>query len=203
MVKLQNRTAFTMIELVFAIVIIAISVLSLPMISQVTSSNIEKSFAQEAIFAASAEMNHALSYPWDIYSKDDIYGLSKVIPTSASDCNTSGNPQRAGHVSRMCLNEYNSSIPGAIDASGVLSIDGSRITDENLTESGTITDGSGYKSDYNMTVDVDFANFGNIVSSDKEMKEVIVTIQKDSASYVQLRSYSANIGEVEPLKRQF
>jgi len=48
-----NRYAFTMIELIFAIVIIAISVISLPMITQVTTNssalNLE---ADEAIFAA-------------------------------------------------------------------------------------------------------------------------------------------------------
>lgn len=47
------RTAFTMIELLFAIVIIAFSVLAIPMISQVTSKGVESTIeAQEAIFKA-------------------------------------------------------------------------------------------------------------------------------------------------------
>lgn len=47
------RTAFTMIELLFAIVIIAFSVLAIPMISQVTSKGLESTIeAQEAIFKA-------------------------------------------------------------------------------------------------------------------------------------------------------
>lgn len=47
------RTAFTLIELIFAIVIIAISVVSLPMLSQATSSGVGKNLeTQEAIFKA-------------------------------------------------------------------------------------------------------------------------------------------------------
>lgn len=50
-VKLKN--AFTMIELIFAIIVIAISVVSLPTMIQATSSGVEKNLeAQEAIFKA-------------------------------------------------------------------------------------------------------------------------------------------------------
>jgi prepilin-type N-terminal cleavage/methylation domain-containing protein len=48
-----RRYGFTMIELIFAIVIIAISVMSLPMMTQVTtSSSITNLESDEAIFAA-------------------------------------------------------------------------------------------------------------------------------------------------------
>lgn len=50
-VNLKN--GFTMIELIFAIVVIAISVMSLPTMIQATSSGVEKNLeAQEAIFKA-------------------------------------------------------------------------------------------------------------------------------------------------------
>ena len=49
----SKRLAFTMIELIFAIVIIAITVVSLPMMTQVTASGASDNLeAQEAIFKA-------------------------------------------------------------------------------------------------------------------------------------------------------
>ncbi|WP_366755894.1 type II secretion system protein [Sulfurimonas sp.] len=57
-----HKYAFTLIELIFAIVIIGISVMSLPMLTQVTSSAIEKNLVQEAIFASVAEINLATTY---------------------------------------------------------------------------------------------------------------------------------------------
>lgn len=48
-----NRAAFSMIELIFAIVVIAITVLSLPMMTDVTSSSSADTMkAEEAIFEA-------------------------------------------------------------------------------------------------------------------------------------------------------
>jgi prepilin-type N-terminal cleavage/methylation domain-containing protein len=60
--RILHRLAFTMIELIFAIVIIAISVMSLPMMTQVTSAGIERNLVQEAIFASVAEINLATTY---------------------------------------------------------------------------------------------------------------------------------------------
>ena len=82
-----NRSAFTMIELIFAIVIIAISVLSLPMMNQVISKNIEGSIVQEAIFAASAELNQVVSYYWDENSMEGTATLSRVVHVVSSICN--------------------------------------------------------------------------------------------------------------------
>jgi len=49
----KSHRGFTLIELIFAIVIIAISVVSLPTMIQVTSSGVEKNIeTQEAIFKA-------------------------------------------------------------------------------------------------------------------------------------------------------
>jgi len=68
----RKRFAFTMIELIFAIVIIAISVMSLPMMAVVTQRGMENNIVQEAIFAASAELMGATSGYWDENSMQDI-----------------------------------------------------------------------------------------------------------------------------------
>ena len=60
-----RRAAFTLIELIFAIVIIAISVISLPMMSQTVSEGIDANIVQEAIFASATELNEAVTAHWD------------------------------------------------------------------------------------------------------------------------------------------
>ena len=73
------RLAFSMIELIFAIVIIGISVLTIPTMTQVSASSQESSIAQEAVFAGSAKLVQILTYPWS----DNSMGLDIVssVPT--------------------------------------------------------------------------------------------------------------------------
>ncbi len=78
-----RRYAFTMIELILAIVIIAITVMSLPMMSQVTAvtsaNNIE---ADEAIFEAYVKAMEA--------TDETFASLGNVSTTSVLDDNASG-----------------------------------------------------------------------------------------------------------------
>lgn len=66
----MKRYAFTLIELIFAIVIMSIVVLSIPIIMRTNSDALEANIVQEAIFATSAKMMQVLSYPWDEHSID-------------------------------------------------------------------------------------------------------------------------------------
>ena len=66
----MKRSAFTLIELVFAIVVIAIVIVSMPMMMRTNEDAIESNVVQEALFAASAKMIQVLSYPWDANATD-------------------------------------------------------------------------------------------------------------------------------------
>jgi len=90
-----------MIELIFAIVIIAITVLSLPMMTQINQRGVESNIVQEAIFAASTELMGATAGYWDENSLQDINmsHLERVINISG-DCNTS-TQLRPGHINQM------------------------------------------------------------------------------------------------------
>ena len=200
-----QKSAFTMIELIFAIVIIGITVISLPMMTQATSKGMESNLAQEAIFAASAELNQALSYKWDRNSRENPGELSKVIHTSASDCNITNGLQRPGHVHRLCLN--NDAITPTVDATVGDWLDGKQVSGVDIFEAGTISDASGYKEQYTMDIDVATKDFDSSYSTGSNMKEVKVSVKKLVNSipkdYVLLRTYSANIGETEAAKRRF
>lgn len=200
---MPNRLAFSMIELIFAIVIIAITVLSLPMMSQIASKGVENTLVQEAIFAASAELNQATSYYWDERSMEDgNTSLSKVINTN-NDCNATTR-LRPGHINqpmhRKCVNNTLNAL--ANNAGGGTVLD---LNDAAKSEASIFTGASseeGYKERYTSKVEVSNVSFGGAPSRD--IKEVKVTVYDEAGEEVtSLVSYSANIGEVDYHKRTF
>jgi prepilin-type N-terminal cleavage/methylation domain-containing protein len=203
--RMCGKSAFTMIELIFAIVIIGISVLSLPMMNQAVSRGIEGNIVQEAIFAASAQLNQITSYKWDENSTQPNDSLSKVVWTSANDCNAT-TKQRSGHVAqplhRRCLDD-NTTRPTNIlglEAGEVVIADFDDIDDNIKATADTIlidtsggsviTSSQGYKKDYNSTVSVSYASFGNpaiinpTTALSQNMKQITVTISRSNRNLV-------------------
>ncbi len=210
------RHAFTLIELIFAIVIIAISVMSLPMMNQVIGKNIENSFAQEAIFSAIAEINIATTYVWDENSLLDILSsaneLSRVVYTNGTtgDCVDSGQVdtnsiaimKRTGHVNRRCLDTLAVSYTGTDFINSIEATEHAYISILDVNNSADSTSNTGYKKEYESELAVercdggtciDFGDAGNI-----NMKEITVTIRNasDQTQITLLRTYAANVGEV-------
>jgi len=81
---MKKSKAFTMIELIFAIVIMGIIVSSIPSIVNTNEKSFEDSLIQDAIFANSAKLQYSLytSY-WDLNSTSDY---------DNSFCNTESQP---------------------------------------------------------------------------------------------------------------
>jgi len=203
------KKAFTLIELVFAIVIIAISVLSLPMMSQITSKGIENSMVQEGIFAASAELMGASAGYWDGVSMEDeaFSQVARVIDVNASNivgaCNNDSSDDRyrlkIGHIAqpfhRRCL-ESNITTPTDDKNATFPSLDNSKHNREEIFTD-TTTNSSGYKTVYYS--DINITRTGNI-------KNITVSIyDKNSSDALVTKLYmkSANIGEADFYKRRF
>jgi hypothetical protein len=220
-----------MIELIFAIIVISIVVISMPMMMKVNEDAVEGNIVQEALFASSAKMMQVLSYPWDEHSVDstnpNTYG--KVVYVGAGDNSyyrkdangsfDANSSYRVGHIlqdNHRRFHDYSSvdANVSAINVDDNSSIDA--IDDRN--ESGRHFDfaggtASGYKNDYTMDVNVSyisdtvaspfiFASSGNNTPSN--MKLITVTIKdKNGNPLTLLRSYSANIGEFDFAKRRF
>ena len=205
---LLKKSAFTMIELIFAIVIIGIAVISLPMMTQATSKSIEENLVQEAVFAASAELNQVLSYNWDENSKESETSLAKVAWTS--DCNSS-TKLRPGHISqtlhRRCV-DSNASVPTLS-----LGLEGGEVTpddidDVNQSKHDIFIDytnsSAGYKESYTSEINISYANFGSVIAADKNIKKVKITISDSNNNTItSLKAYSANIGEIDYYKRSY
>ena len=207
---LLSKSAFSMIELIFAIVIIGVSVISLPMMTQVTSKAIEENLVQEAVFAASTELNQIVSYYWDENSVDNSDSLSKVIDNS--DCNDTTR-LRVGHINqplhRRCLdsNATNPSLTLGSDGGDRDDIDDNIVSNEAIfiAESGNVASAEGYKKNYNKTINVEYTNFGVTTAASKNIKKITVTISdtEDNTTITKLSTYSANIGEVDYYKRSY
>ena len=196
-----KRYAFTMIELIFAIVIIGISVLSLPMMTQITSKGIESNIVQEAIFAASTELNQAVSYYWDENSIQTGHSLARVI--DLGDCDNTSR-LRLGHIvqpyHRKCLDSNTTTPTNLLDAGNPDLNDAAHGAQSIFL--GDSTSSEGYKNDYDssiiVTKDADF----NGTKTNMKQISVIIT-NKDGDIITSLRTYSANIGEIDYFKMRY
>jgi hypothetical protein len=218
-----------MIELIFAIIVISIVVISMPMMMKVNEDAVEGNIVQEALFASSAKMMQVLSYPWDENSTDNtgVYGKVIDIPggTAAykrSDANGTldvNSSYRVGHIlqdNHRRFHDYTSPYANTIGAlaTNVATPTALNNTGQtNIPFDNPLPSATGYKNDYTMDVDVSyisdtvaspfiFASSGN--NTPTNMKLITVTIKdKNGNPLTLLRSYSANIGEFDFAKRRF
>ena len=83
------RKAFTMIELIYAIVVIAVVTLTIPMMIQVNNKGLEGNVAGEAIFLISSVLSEATTLVWDNRSIQGGTGATAIVLSKILD--TSGN----------------------------------------------------------------------------------------------------------------
>ncbi|WP_457745019.1 type II secretion system protein [Sulfurimonas sp.] len=200
-----NKSAFTLIELIFAIVIMSIAVLSLPMMNRVTEKGVENSIVQEAIFAAATELNEVVTAHWDANSIDPTApSYARVIDINGQCDNNTSSPRyrlMPGQINRRCLNSSLTQPANAVS----LTVD----TIENKAHGyrqiflNPTPNKEGYKDKYVSKILIhDKANFGG--KANPNIKRITVTIA-DSHTHVisSLRTYVANIGESEPYHRTY
>ena len=219
-----TRAAFTLIELIFAIVIIAIVFLSLPSLSSTNSDAVDTTLVQEAIFPMSARLSQILSYRWDDHSEsnatanDSVARVVDVAGGNAALGRTGATDFRIGHI-RSGERQYHrsfhpSSAQIAFNAKGI-GFDGADDIDD-FDTNGTVNlytasnDIEGYKKNYLIDINVNYFTdtlagfkFTQNITAASNMK--IITIILDipladgtfDTNAVLLRSYAANIGEVE------
>jgi len=205
-----RKYAFTLIELIFAIVLIAISVLSLPMLNQVIAKNVDTGLTQEAIFAAATEINEAMTAHWDDNSIDPNapQSYARVIDNGLCDNNISSLTYRLmpGHITevfhRRCLDSNTTTAANTNSNANVESLDDKKHGATNIFTT-SATSAQGYKENYKSKLSVTTNPiFGGAQNS--QMKKIEVTITKDDGTVVtKLVAYSANIGEVDYYKKAY
>lgn len=205
-----RRYAFTMIELIFAIVIISITVISLPTMNQVIGKGIDSNLIQEAIFAASTELNEAVTAHWDENSVElgDPNSFARVIDSTIQVCGddplASNYRRMAGHINqplhRRCL-DSNATAPSDASATAVDSLDDMEHGYVNIFTD--VAHATGYKRSYNSRVDVTRPAYFND-SNNSNMKKITIIVQEneEKKTVVKLVTYSANIGEIDYYKKE-
>jgi len=203
-----KRTAFTMIELIFAIIIISIVVISMPMMMKTNQEAMEANVVQEALFASSAKMMQVLSLPWDMNSTDSdtnaTYGKVVDITGTTNDYNRSdangtydvNSSYRVGHIlqnNHRRFHDAQSGIPDTVSSLNTVSNPNptalNNVYQTNINFSNPAATAVGYKNNYTMDVNVSyiadtgspfvFAASGN--NTPKNMKLITVNINKTNS----------------------
>lgn len=174
----MRRTAFTMIELIFAIIVISIVVISMPMMMKTNEDAVAGNIVQEALFASSAKMMQVLSYPWDENSTDNTGVYGKVIDISGgtaaynggtaaykrSDANSS---YRVGHIlqdNHRRFHDYTSPYANTIGALATNVATPTALNNTGQTNvpfDNPLSSATGYKKNYTMDVNVSYIADGN------------------------------------------
>lgn len=201
MVKAYLKRAFTLIELVFAIIIMGIVAMSIPVIMQITSKGIEDSIIQEAVFAASAELMGATTYAFDASSYADIADINDSSTARVVDINSNCDlvtRLKNGHIAqpfhRRCTNE-NTTVQNSLGSGDFENIYNTTKDKESLFTDNS-TSSSGYKKHYKISVGIDSKDIDN--TTNNEMRKISATIfDEDDNTLVGLSTFVSNIGDIE------
>lgn len=200
-----KRTAFTMIELIFAIGIIAITVAAVPQMITRNDKTLTGSLVQQELFYAAKTASELLTQPWDAKSPDTSTSKAydKVLDITGGAAKfarvSSGGtplPFRQGHIRQDNHRRFHGINP-TFPAGGA--IPGSA-TSPTLPADDTLSINSNYTGESDTTI---FASSPSTTAANMKMAAITVTNTNDANRSVTLRIYAANIGETAYAKRSF
>jgi competence protein ComGC len=213
-----NRSAFSLIELVFAIVIIAISLMTIPLMLTQSSNNDSFAIMQESILAARTKVGNILSWEWDRNSSAPS-GYIKVLDVKKGDSELDRNDTvyRVGHINYhnrrrfydgnltdktfpsnvvdsvniKAIGDFDTNVT-AMDANSSLDY----VTDFNITTRVFYVSDS---ADYNATtINFDFNTTGKPIkdiNNSTNIKMVEVLVQTVGGKPFRFRTFSCNLGQ--------
>lgn len=223
------RKAASMIELVIAIVVMGIAVMSLPMILTQSQNSNALALQQEAIMATKARLAYILSYEWDAHSYDINSSVSRVLDTTnSSDAHDDFDvalidTRRKGHVNadkrrrlrdstdleRNATTFSNNTLQDLDDFSfssyhdenaSITAID-DYIFQVNLhSDVSFVDDGKDLGIDYDSTSTTFTFNKSPTKTNPTNIKMVTVTTTGDNIN-ITMRAFASNIGESTILKK--
>ncbi len=127
MYKKNLRPAIAMIELIFALVIMGIVLMSAPMLISMAAKSSFVAIQQEAINEAASHVNMVMGYHWDEQNTDERY-LDTILRTNGNvDLNESANTKRRlgtpiityrSFIRRDGVNNLEATAPAALGSDG-------------------------------------------------------------------------------------
>lgn len=206
----KQRKAIAMIELIFAIVVIGITLLSVPLMVNQASESTYTTLQQEAIAAAASDMSLILSREWDEVNTNDL--IDSTIVTTAS-----GNYDQAARTN-LRSRTYTSSLGTTLAASTTLSADSGDsddIDDVNGVTTALTTLGTSDLVDTTMTIgttvsylsDGTTSPIGTTDTGTSNIKGITITLTSGGVAELQktvkLNAFSANIGSYDLARKVF
>ncbi len=222
------KKGFTFIELIVAIVVIGIALMSVPLLLSQSSRSDEFSINQEAILAATTKIGDILTYPWNDTNSSGILHVFDV--THGDSQLIRHNNRRIGHFKEKYRRKfYNNSDSIEHNASITLGLEShdhgvfNDIDDFNDANFSVANGGLGdYIQELNLSVrvfyirnnDVNYSqsptlNFGELnttshtPSTNIKMVEVNVSDGHTNKTITTLKAFSCNIGSYQLLYRTF
>jgi prepilin-type N-terminal cleavage/methylation domain-containing protein len=187
------RNGFTLVELIFSIVIIAIVFTVVPKLLFVTTKTMEFSIKEDGLFSGIALMGNIIRLPWD---ENTVLSQGKILDTAANTCDDYRIGGFAG--SRNCLNSNAAATPKAsFGSTGTY---------------GDVDDYDGYSAatsngrvQYNLDVEVNYVKASDLSAGldPDEVKEVKVSVSSSGKTNLcsSFSYYSTNLGHIQINKR--
>jgi len=224
-VRAYAHSAFTMIELIFAIVLIAVVMLTIPTMIQVNNKALEGNAAQEAIFLVSSVLSEATTQLWDASSVDadgTTVRLSKVLDVNGTGdaaydrwnqkdgtLDVNSTVRKGGMEQDLHRMFFSSDTRPAQAAGAAVTLPGS-------FDSTAVGTQLGLKTQYTITAtrvyvnDTPAAPFEFSIAPDANQTNIKMTLVEINATIdgtptviSRLRAYTCNIGEIDYAKRRF
>ncbi len=212
------RSAFGMIELIFAIVVIGIAMLAIPPLLMQTTSSVEEIVKQEAIFQGYRTMGVILTYKWDDKS---VVGNDNNISHILDVTNGDSELNRTGSSSITRIGNFNNPrrvfFSSTTYASNTLGLESGESDKDDIDDFNGNTDSiTATPGEFALTFDIhqkvfyidDNANYGASVinlslpvtkaTASTNIKMVELNITENNQTIIILRSFSTNIGEPKP-----
>ncbi len=186
------RPAFTLLELIFSMVIVAIVFTVVPKLMFATTKTMEVAIKEDGLFAALSLMGDIVRLPWDL---NTVSSNGKILDTDVNTCNQ----YRVGGFigSRNCL-DSSASATQKVNFATIGTFDSVGDYD------GYTSTLSGDRIDYTLSAEVNYVdeNFDSVLGSE-EIKEVNVSVSASGKTKLcaSFFYYSANLGHVQINKR--
>jgi len=193
----MNKSGFTIIEVIFAIVVLSIIVTVIPTIKTASSSSFENSLTQEALFATSSrlqytayttyfDLNSTADYEDDFCNKESL--ASRVINSDDQNCSDKpGIIGTKGH--RMCVqgdSEFQDSAAGALECRYNIN---DLVGEEDLIDDGNLSE-KGYKNTYKIKLSV---------NRNDENKTIVASVYSQGKLMIKMSTIRTNIGGFNPI----